>query len=113
MRVMKRNFGFPNATRRSASGAQPLTASHHDANSTRVVSNAISLARHLPPGLAEPNLAVIRDSSFLQKHELNPVERLDADLDHREFAAFIMLGVFLTLFFGVPLAIAVAMLDWG
>lgn len=65
----------------------------------------------VPP--RRPNLAVVRDSSFLQKHELNPVERLDAELDHREFAACVIFAVLITVTFGAPLAMAVAFMSFN
>lgn len=110
---MTRHFGIPNVTRPPASGAQPLTASHYGAGGTRAGSNIISLARHLPPGLAERNLAiVVSDRSFLHERELNPVQELDAIFDYREFAAYFFVSLF-GISIGVLLAIAVALLDWS
>jgi hypothetical protein len=108
---MSRNFGIPNVTRPPASGGQLLTASHYGAGGTRADSN--SLARHPPPGLAEPNLAVVRDSSFFHQQELNPVQRLDAELNDREFAACVFWAVFITVCFGAPIAAATAFMSWG
>jgi hypothetical protein len=103
---MARNFGIPNVTRPSASGEQLLTASHY-APDTRRNSNSLA---DLPPGRL--TLAVVRDSSFFHQRELNPVEKLDAVFDHREFAAWVFVSVF-GVSIGVLLAIAVALLDWS
>ena len=108
---MSRNFGFPNVTRPIASGGQPLPASHYAPDTRR---NLNSLARHLPPGLAERNLAiVVSDRPFLSKRELNPVERLNAELDHREFAVCVCVSIFITIVFGLPIAAATAIMSWG
>jgi hypothetical protein len=101
----------PNVTRPIASGGQPLPASHYGAGGTRADSN--SLAHHLPPGLAEPNLAiVVSDRPFIHERKLNPVQELDAVFDHREFAVWFFVTAF-GISIGVLLAIAVALLDWS
>ena len=105
---MARNFGIPSVTRPIASGEQPLPASHYGARGTRADRN--SLAGSTPD---RPDLAVVRGSSFLRKHELNPVERLDAELDHREFAACVFWASVITIVFGLPIAAATAIMSWG
>jgi hypothetical protein len=99
---MSRNFGIPSVTRPAASGAQPLPAPHYARGHTH--SNSLA-------GESPSNFAVIRGGSFLSKRELNPVEKLDARLDHREFAVCVFWSVFFTFFVGVPLAIAVGIAD--
>jgi hypothetical protein len=39
-------------------------------------------------------LAVVRDSPFIHERELNPIEPLDPRIDHREFAALVIAGIF-------------------
>jgi hypothetical protein len=109
---MSRNWGISSVTRPATIGGNPSPASHYGAGGTRADSNIISLARHLPPGLAERNLAVVRDSSFLHQRELNPVEKLDAVFDHREFAVWFFITAF-GISIGVLLAVAAALLDWS
>ncbi|MDE5451304.1 hypothetical protein GWE18_00235 [Bradyrhizobium sp. CSA112] len=101
-----RNFGFPSETTRLMSGAQPSAGSHIARGAQR---DSNSLAGNSPSRF---NLAVVRGGSFLHKHELNPVQKLDAVFDHREFAACFFVTVF-GISVGVLLAIAVALLDWS
>jgi hypothetical protein len=100
---MSRNFGIPTVTSRQMSGAQPSTGSHY----ARGRRDSNSLAGESPS-----NLAIIRGGSFLSKRELNPVQKLDAVFDHREFAAYFFVTVF-GISIGVLLAIGVALLDWS
>jgi hypothetical protein len=92
------------------SGAQPLTASHYSAGGTRAdLQN--SFAGATPPMPAD--LAIVRGSPFLRQVELNPVQRLNSEIDEREFAACVLFAVLLTVTFGAPLAIAVAFMSFG
>jgi hypothetical protein len=101
---MSRNFGIPRVTTRPTSGAQPSSGSHYARG-----AHSNSLAGESP---RRQNLAVVRDRSFLRQHELNPVQKLDAVFDHREFAAYFFVIVF-GVSIGVLLAIGVALLDWS
>lgn len=101
---MPRNFGL---TGRETVGENQSPGPHHRANTRR---NRNLLADHSPPGRL--HLAVVRDSSFLRKRELDPVEELDAINNRCQLAAVVMLSVF-GVSFGVLLAIAVALLDWS
>jgi hypothetical protein len=92
-------------TGRIASGDEPRSGLHISAGA-HAESN--SLAGDPPRRF---NLAVV-DSSFLHERELNPVEKLDAVFDHREFAAWFFITAF-GISIGVLLAIGVALLDWS
>jgi hypothetical protein len=109
VREMKRNWGIPTVTSGIASGG------NHDPALRRAdtLRDLNSLARHLPPGLAGPNLAVVRDSSFFQKHELNPVQRLNSKIEDREFACCVFWAVVITVVFGAPIAVAAAFMSWS
>jgi hypothetical protein len=105
---MGRNWGIPSVTSGIASGG------NHDPALRRAdtLRDSNSLARHLPPGLAEPNLTVIRGGSFFHHHPRNPVQELDAVFDHREFAAWFFVIAF-GISVGFLLAVAAALLDWS
>jgi len=103
---MGRNYGIMSG-RSALGGTSDRPSATRDAMIPR---DSNSLAGDPPRRF---NLAIVRDGSFLQKHELNPVERLDAELDHREFAACVMFAVLITFTFGAPLAIAVAFMSFG
>jgi hypothetical protein len=102
-----RNFGIiPRETGRSVVGGLDQPSGLHISAGAHAESN--SLAGDPPSRL---NLAVV-DSSFLHQRELNPVEKLDAVFDHREFAALVFVSAF-GISIGVLLAIGVALLDWS
>jgi len=101
---MSRNFGV---TGRIASGDEPRSGLHISAGA-HAESNL--LAGTFP--LNRRNLAVVRDSSFIEKKIRNPVQELDAVFDHREFAALVFVSCF-GISIGVLLAIGVALLDWS
>jgi hypothetical protein len=104
---MSRNFGIPSVTARPASGGQLPGEPHHRADTLR---DSNSLAG-VPP--RQSDLSVVRDASFLRQVELNPVQRLNSEVDEREFAACVLFAVLLTVSFGAPLAIAVAFMSFG
>lgn len=103
-----RNWGVPNTTSRRDVGGLDHPSGSLRADTQR---DPNSLADHSPPGRL--NLSIVRDASFLRKKELNQVQRIDAELDHREFAACVFWSVFITVVFGLPIAAATAFMSWG
>jgi len=106
---MSRNFGIMSG-RSALGGTSDRPSATRDAIQPH---DSNQLARHLPPGLAERNLAIVRDGSFIPERKLHPIEPLDPRIDHREFAALVIFSVLLSVTFGLPLAIAVAFMSFG
>lgn len=105
---MARNFGIPNVTARSVVGGNQPSGPHYGALGTRADSNSLA---GVPP--RQSDLATTDRGPFLRQAELNPVQRLNSEIDEREFAACVIFAVLLTVTFGAPLVIAVAFMSFG
>jgi hypothetical protein len=104
-----RNFGIiPRETGRSVVGGLDQPSGLHISAGAHAESN--SLAGDPPRRL---NLAVVRGSPFTMERELNPIEPLDPRLDHREVAICVCVSIFITIVFGLPIAVAAAIMSWS